>query len=299
MTPASTRTPTTAHTTHRTRDRCFGAGRIRRQPWPVVAHRCGTEVRRWRRPRRRRGAGGHGGTGRRDRPPPGPVRRCVGRGRVLVVGHSGAVQPATEPDDGVGHRTAARRGAGRPHRGHAHGPGRPVRSGGHRALDRARRARAPGRRWPTTTCPSRLADGDPSVRRRAAELAATQPGVTLVPALLDDPDPSVVEMAAWATGEREEVGGRRPARPPGHGRRPDTPTRCAGRPRSPPSGPSATRPACRPCWPPSTTSRPSGAGPRWPSPPSRGPRSRPRSAGASTTADWQVRQVAEDLLAVD
>ena len=48
-----------------------------------------------------------------------------------------------------------------------------------------------------------LADGHPSVRRRAVELAVTHPGVTLVPAL-DDPDPSVVEMAAWAAGEREE-----------------------------------------------------------------------------------------------
>ena len=46
-----------------------------------------------------------------------------------------------------------------------------------------------------------LVDGDPSVRRRAAELAATHPGVALLP-VLDDPDPSVVEMAAWATGER-------------------------------------------------------------------------------------------------
>jgi len=49
-----------------------------------------------------------------------------------------------------------------------------------------------------------VADGDPSVRRRAVELAATHPGVTLLPTL-DDPDPSVVEMAAWSSGEREEV----------------------------------------------------------------------------------------------
>lgn len=48
-----------------------------------------------------------------------------------------------------------------------------------------------------------LHDPDPSVRRRAAELSATRPGVSVL-ALLDDPDPSVVEMCAWATGEREE-----------------------------------------------------------------------------------------------
>jgi HEAT repeat protein len=50
-----------------------------------------------------------------------------------------------------------------------------------------------------------LADPSPVVRRRAAELAATRPGdedgLSLVPALADD-DASVVEMAAWACGER-------------------------------------------------------------------------------------------------
>ena len=49
-----------------------------------------------------------------------------------------------------------------------------------------------------------LADPDPGVRRRAVELSATRPGVE-VRALLDDPDASVVEMCAWATGEREEA----------------------------------------------------------------------------------------------
>jgi HEAT repeat protein len=47
-------------------------------------------------------------------------------------------------------------------------------------------------------------DTDPIVRRRAAELAATRPGVGLVD-LLDDADPSVVEMTAWSLGEREET----------------------------------------------------------------------------------------------
>ncbi len=56
-----------------------------------------------------------------------------------------------------------------------------------------------------------VADADPVVRRRAAqEVAAlggtdgTGPvpeGVSLL-GLLDDPDPTVVEVAAWATGER-------------------------------------------------------------------------------------------------
>ena len=52
---------------------------------------------------------------------------------------------------------------------------------------------------------SGLRDGDPTVRRRAAELAAGHPDVSLVRAL-DDADASVVEMAAWSLGERGEVG---------------------------------------------------------------------------------------------
>lgn len=50
-----------------------------------------------------------------------------------------------------------------------------------------------------------LADPSPQVRRRAAELAAHRPGVALLDAL-DDPDPTVVEVAAWAWGERVEHG---------------------------------------------------------------------------------------------
>ncbi len=45
-----------------------------------------------------------------------------------------------------------------------------------------------------------LADPDPTVRRTAAELAASSPGVALEP-LLADPDATVVEVAAWALGE--------------------------------------------------------------------------------------------------
>ena len=53
-----------------------------------------------------------------------------------------------------------------------------------------------------------LEDPDPAVRRRALELVATLRGrgaaerVGIVP-LLDDPDDTVVEVAAWAAGERE------------------------------------------------------------------------------------------------
>ena len=45
---------------------------------------------------------------------------------------------------------------------------------------------------------------DASVRRRAVELAARRPGIDLSP-WLGDPDATVVEMAAWACGEREVV----------------------------------------------------------------------------------------------
>lgn len=53
-----------------------------------------------------------------------------------------------------------------------------------------------------------LADAEPGVRRRALELVAALRGagpaadVAIVP-LLDDPDPTVVEVAAWAAGERD------------------------------------------------------------------------------------------------
>jgi HEAT repeat protein len=121
---------------------------------------------------------------------------------VLVVGHSGAVQPATEPEDPnvtdrrrdvaraghVGDAASARVGLSDP------APG--VRS---TALGALERLGSLG----DDELTDGLGDGDPAVRRRAAELTATHPGVVLLPAL-DDPDPSVVEMAAWAAGEREE-----------------------------------------------------------------------------------------------
>jgi HEAT repeat protein len=49
-----------------------------------------------------------------------------------------------------------------------------------------------------------LGDGDVTVRRRAAELAASHHDVSLTAALAD-PESDVVEMAAWACGEREKA----------------------------------------------------------------------------------------------
>jgi HEAT repeat protein len=51
---------------------------------------------------------------------------------------------------------------------------------------------------------SALADPDPAVRRRACELAAAVPTVAAADLrpLLADADPTVVEVAAWALGER-------------------------------------------------------------------------------------------------
>jgi HEAT repeat protein len=49
-----------------------------------------------------------------------------------------------------------------------------------------------------------LADPDPTVRHRAALLAATRPALSLLQPLSDD-DATVVEAAAWAAGEHEVV----------------------------------------------------------------------------------------------
>jgi HEAT repeat protein len=47
-----------------------------------------------------------------------------------------------------------------------------------------------------------LSDADPTVRRRAAEIAARHPNVSLLGAL-HDPDERVIEMAAFSCGEQE------------------------------------------------------------------------------------------------
>ena len=65
------------------------------------------------------------------------------------------------------------------------------------ALDRLGRLTASDLTTATT-------DPAASVRRRAAELAASRPDVELLPLLADD-DVTVVEMAAWSCGERQEV----------------------------------------------------------------------------------------------
>lgn len=49
-----------------------------------------------------------------------------------------------------------------------------------------------------------LADPSPDVRRRACQVGVDLPEVDLV-SVLDDEDPGVVEMAAWALGERGEA----------------------------------------------------------------------------------------------
>jgi HEAT repeat protein len=54
------------------------------------------------------------------------------------------------------------------------------------------------------TLSASLLDSDAGVRRRAALLAAHHREVDLLHTL-DDPDPTVVEAAAWACGEHEQV----------------------------------------------------------------------------------------------
>ncbi len=61
------------------------------------------------------------------------------------------------------------------------------------------------RRASTTAWATAAQDPDPSVRRRAAELAASErsgASTAAVIELLGDPDPLVAEAAAWALGER-------------------------------------------------------------------------------------------------
>ena len=56
-----------------------------------------------------------------------------------------------------------------------------------------------------------LADPSPEVRRRACRVAIAVAGVDLVP-MLGDADAGVVEVAAWALGERAEASGDAVAR---------------------------------------------------------------------------------------
>jgi HEAT repeat protein len=112
------------------------------------------------------------------------------------------VQPATEP--GAADVTGRRREVARAgHLGDLHraqeglvDPSPAVRSTALGALDRLHALTV-------AELVAGLSDPDPTVRRRAAEVAAGRPEVDIVD-LLDDPDATVVEMAAWAMGEREE-----------------------------------------------------------------------------------------------
>ena len=117
--------------------------------------------------RRRHTGGMTGGEGGR------PGRAATRRRSAAVAGHEGDETRAREllGDDDPGVRATALAALGR--------------SGG---LDDA-------------TVEAGLADADPRVRIRAAELAVGRPGVRLVP-LLADPDDGVVEQVAWACGER-------------------------------------------------------------------------------------------------
>lgn len=112
------------------------------------------------------------------------------------------------PDSEVAHRRRAAAVAG--HRGDAatarsflHDPDDTVRATALGALLRAHHLTTPD-------LTAALADPSATVRSRAVELVAELGGggpagpVPLVP-LLQDPDPTVVEVAAWALGEREEA----------------------------------------------------------------------------------------------
>ncbi len=140
-----------------------------------------------------------------------------------------------------------------------------------------------------------LADAAAEVRRRACELAARRPGVDCSPALAD-PDPGVVEMAAWAIGEQGDADSvaalvALASRPGGH---PDPLCREAavaalgaiGDPASLPAvlGALDDKPAVRRRAALSLAAF-------------SGPEAEEALRRCAADRDWQVRQVAEDLLA--
>ena len=129
-------------------------------------------------------------------------------------------------------------------------------------------------------------DPDPIVRGATLELVAhrSEPALdAVVVAGLEDQEPQVIETAAWTAGERERAtdavierlvvltaGARRRAGARSSGRRPGSDRRRSRAwPRS---------------WGPRTTRRPSGAGPCWPSHPSRARKSTPPSRQRAPTA---------------
>lgn len=138
-----------------------------------------------------------------------------------------------------------------------------------------------------------LADPHPSVRRRAVTVAARRAHIDLIE-MLDDPDPSVVEVAAWACGEHEQVSERVLARL--HDLTASSPhplvreaavaaLGAIGRPESLPAvlGACADKPAIR--------RRAVLA-----LAPYEGPEVDAALQAALADRDWQVRQAAEDLL---
>jgi HEAT repeat protein len=142
-----------------------------------------------------------------------------------------------------------------------------------------------------------LADPDPAVRRRACELAAGYPDLD-VSSSLGDRDPSVAEMAAWALGEQGAAGAvpaltAMAAMASGH---PEPLCREAavaalgaiGDPDGLPAvlGALEDKPAIR--------RRAAAALAAF-----AGPEVEAALRGCLEDRDWQVRQVAEDLLAVD
>jgi HEAT repeat protein len=139
------------------------------------------------------------------------------------------------------------------------------------------------------------ADPSPFVRRRAAELAATRPDVPLLAALAD-PDATVVEMAAWASGEREPAEAGAVAALAGVCRAAEDPlvreaAAAALGAIGDPAGLPAILHACNDRL--NVRRRAVLA-----LAPFDGPEVRAALADAAADRDWQVRQAAEDLLAI-
>jgi HEAT repeat protein len=119
----------------------------------------------------------------------GPAEDPVGRAATIAALGQ---QPALAPDDADALSDAA-----------ASDPDGRVRAAALGALVRRATTARVTRAWRDA-----VADPDPGVRRRAAELApdvarrqASSPPTTALVALLDDGDVTVVEAAAWALGE--------------------------------------------------------------------------------------------------
>ena len=129
---------------------------------------------------------------------------------TAVGQHWRGMDVGASPNDSIGEHERKREAALAGHTGDEGGarsrlrdPSPRVRATALGALHRLRRASA-------ADVAAALADPEPEVRRRACEVAIGMVEVDIVP-LLDDPDPSVVEVAAWALGERGQGGAAVPA----------------------------------------------------------------------------------------